>query len=82
MSQHSLEVNISWVNLLLHCDFTMSESQSFAMTAVQPPRALSSELVLNVQKDFPISATEPASKLQNAASEEFCFVSVFVICKD
>lgn len=44
----------------------MSESQSFVMNAVQPPKALRSEMALNVQKHFPISATAPASKLQTA----------------
>lgn len=60
----------------------MSESQSFVVNVVQPPKALRSELAVNVQKHFPISATAPASNCKLQSSEELCFVPVFVICKD
>lgn len=51
----------------------MSESQSFVVNAVQLPKALRSELALNVQKHFPISATAPASKLQTAVLRRALF---------
>jgi hypothetical protein len=52
------------------------------MNAVQPPMAIGSGLTLNVQKHLPMSATVLASKLQNASSEELCYISVFVVFKD
>lgn len=51
----------------------MSGSQSFVVNAVQPPKALCSELALNVQKHFPISATAPAPKLQTAVLRRALF---------
>lgn len=60
----------------------MSEAQSFVMNAVQPSKALSSGLALNIQKFLLTLAPDVASELQTEVSEELCFVSDFVISKD